>query len=229
MPPREPGHDPLRIAIVNDYEVVVRGVRSLLEPYSERIVVVELDADVTVSQPVDLALYDNFSMEGLDGVDLDDILASHLVPRVALYTWHLDAETIANAGRRGVAGVLSKSLDAGELVDALERIHGGERIVSTEPAGPTAFDKGDWPGRGAGLTARESEVVALIAQGLSNDDIARRTQLSINTVKSYIRTAYRRMDVYTRSEAVLWALDHGFEGRRSRIRLAAPPAAVTKD
>ena len=64
--------------------------------------------------------------------------------------------------------------------------------------------------RAQGLTCREAEVVALITQGLSNAEIARRSYLSINSVKSYIRTAYRKMGVTTRSEAVLWGVGYGF-------------------
>jgi DNA-binding CsgD family transcriptional regulator len=77
---------------------------------------------------------------------------------------------------------------------------------------------GDWPGRAEGLTHREAEVVALITQGLSNQDVAARTFLSINSVKSYIRGAYRKMGVTTRSQAVLWGVAHGFTPDRVRIK-----------
>ena len=68
-----------------------------------------------------------------------------------------------------------------------------------------------WPGKEHGLTVRESEIVALITQGLSNQEIAERSYLSINSVKTYIRTAYRKMGVERRSQAVLWGIRHGFE------------------
>lgn len=67
-----------------------------------------------------------------------------------------------------------------------------------------------WLGYDEGLTRRESEIIALIAQGLSNQQIADQTFLSINSVKSYIRTAYRKMEVVSRSQAVLWGVRHGF-------------------
>ncbi len=69
----------------------------------------------------------------------------------------------------------------------------------------------DWPGKAQGLTVRESEIVALITQGLSNQEIADRSYLSINSVKTYIRTAYRKMGVERRAQAVLWGIRHGFE------------------
>ncbi|MEJ7704868.1 MAG: LuxR C-terminal-related transcriptional regulator [Geodermatophilaceae bacterium] len=65
---------------------------------------------------------------------------------------------------------------------------------------------------------RESEIIALITQGLSNQDIADRAFLSINTIKSYIRSSYRKMNVTTRSQAVLWGIDHGFRPDYVRIR-----------
>lgn len=59
------------------------------------------------------------------------------------------------------------------------------------------------------LTARESEVLALIADGVSNSEIASRLYLGMNTVKTYIRSAYRKIGVTTRSQAILWAIDRG--------------------
>ena len=59
----------------------------------------------------------------------------------------------------------------------------------------SALVGGDWPGREEGLTAREAEVLSLITMGLSNQEIAERTLLSLNSIKSYIRSAYRKIDV----------------------------------
>ena len=61
------------------------------------------------------------------------------------------------------------------------------------------------------LSARETEIVALIVRGLSNQEIAEAAFLSINSVKTYIRTAYKKMGVTRRSQAVVWAIQHGFE------------------
>jgi DNA-binding CsgD family transcriptional regulator len=75
----------------------------------------------------------------------------------------------------------------------------------------------DWPGRGEGLSDRESEILALITQGKSNADVARLTYLSPNTVKSYIRTIYRKIDVGSRTQAVLWGVRNGFTPDHHRI------------
>ena len=107
-------------------------------------------------------------------------------------------------------GYLSKALPARDLVAALEAVHAGELVVS-EPPGRARTTSGlDWPGRGEGLTDRESEILALITQGKSNAEVAALTYLSPNTVKSYIRTIYRKIDVASRTQAVLWGVSNGF-------------------
>jgi len=78
-----------------------------------------------------------------------------------------------------------------------------------------AESSGTWPAQDLGLTEREAGILALITQGLRNEEIAHRSYLSINTVKSYIRSAYRKMGVESRSQAILWGVDHGFVKRRS--------------
>lgn len=82
---------------------------------------------------------------------------------------------------------------------------------------------GDWPGRDRGLTAREAEVIGLITQGLRNEQIAACMFVSVNTVKTYIRSAYRKMRVDNRTRAVLWGVDHGF--RPNTVRAKAPDGA----
>jgi DNA-binding NarL/FixJ family response regulator len=110
---------------------------------------------------------------------------------------------------KGASGYLSKTLQASELVDALERIHRGERVVSAEPAGRSTATH-DWPGREEGLTERESEVIALITQGRSNREIAELMYLSPNSIKTYIRSSYRKIGVSSRTQAVIWGMAHGF-------------------
>ena len=75
----------------------------------------------------------------------------------------------------------------------------------------------DWPGRGEGLTDRESEILALITQGKNNAEVAALTYLSPNTVKSYIRTIYRKIGVASRTQAVLWGVNSGFSPDHHRI------------
>lgn len=203
---------PLRLAILNDYEVVVRGLAEMLEPFGDRVQVVELKVQQRDMSDVDIALYDTFSASQVDSGDIDEIIAQPNVGAVAVYTWNMQRVLIDRAKEKGVSGYLSKSLTAAELVDALERIQDGEMIVepSVDIGNAEIQDRGgDWPGRRHGLSSRQAEIIALVTQGLSNDEIAKRSYLSVNTVKSYLRLAYQVMGVSSRSQAILWGLEHG--------------------
>ncbi|WP_404842828.1 response regulator transcription factor [Clavibacter nebraskensis] len=88
-------------------------------------------------------------------------------------------------------------------------------LAAPRPAAPaTALD---WPGKREGITDRESEILALITQGKSNQEVAALTYLSPNTVKSYIRSIYRKIQVQSRTQAVIWGVGHGFSPDHHRI------------
>jgi DNA-binding NarL/FixJ family response regulator len=125
----------------------------------------------------------------------------------------------------GACGYLSKVLTGPEVVAALRRVVAGEVVILTGDNETSVGGAGDWPGRSVGLSPREAEVIALIAQGLRNQEIADRVYLSINSIKTYVRSAYRKMGVRSRSEAIIWALDNGFKPDRLRT---VDPALVTR-
>lgn len=206
---------PIRVAVVNDYEMVVAGVAAMLAPYHDRVSVIELDSGLPVISDVDVILYDTFGQIQGDGVDLED-LVSGTDARVVIFSWNVQGELVQRAIARGAAGYLSKGLSAEQVVDGLEAVHRGEKVTPEGQDDAGERGAGEWPGRQYGLTARESEVLALITQGLSNQEIAERTYLSINSVKTYIRTAYRKIGVARRSQAVGWGMRHGFEPDRMR-------------
>ena len=218
------GTRPIRIAIVNDYELVVAGVAAMLAPYHDRIAVVELDSSLPVVSDVDVVLYDTFGQPQGDTADLEALVKGNDA-RVVVFSWNLQQELVRAALERGASGYLSKGLSAVEVTEAIEAVHRGETVVPRLPGVEGEDDAlpddevrtaGDWPGRELGLTARESEVIALITQGYSNQEIADRSYLSINSVKTYIRTAYRKVGVSRRSQAVAWGMQHGFEPNRVR-------------
>jgi DNA-binding NarL/FixJ family response regulator len=215
---------PIRVALVNDYEVVVHGIASMLRSHTHRIEVVELNANSGVAQPVDIALFDTFTQSRDDGTGIINLLENPAVNKVVVYTWSTDRALRDSSLKLGVAGYLSKRLSASDLVSSLEHVHKGEIVVSQEPSRLPLIG-GDWPGREEGLTARESEVLCLITQGLTNAQIVERTQLSINSIKSYIRSCYRKIGVDSRSRAVLWGVDHGMQLDRVRVHDPDIPGA----
>ena len=184
-----PTTSPIRLAIVNDFEVVVAGVTSMLAPYRDRVEIVELDPTALRTGSVDLVLYDTFGLLHRDRSHLIDLVARSRA-KVVVFSWSLRRADIDLAYVAGAAGYLSKSLPAAEIVAALESVHAG-RTVEQGPIAPdatpgTGRESGDWPGRGSGLSLRESEVLVYITQGLSNQEIAQVCYLGINTVKTYI-------------------------------------------
>ncbi len=213
---RSPG--PVCVALVDDYDVVLAGVAKMLDPYRDRVVVAEIDANRPVSDDVDVALYDSFAQPESNHDEIDSLIANPHARRVVVYTWNFHPDLIETARRRGAHGYLSKTLPARDLVSALEAVHAGEIVVSDPPARRRGTPVGlDWPGRGEGLTDREAEILALITQGKNNAEVAQLTYLSPNTVKSYVRTIYRKIDVDSRTKAVLWGVNHGFTPDHHRI------------
>ena len=208
---------PICIALVDDYDVVLIGLAHLFDRYRDRIVVAEIDANQPVLDDVDIVLYDSFAQPEADHDEIDVLIRSPRDHKVVVYTWNFHPLLIESAMQKGASGYLSKMLPAHDLVDALEAIHQGEVVISEAPRRTRSHPALDWPGRAEGLTDRESEVLALITQGRSNVEVARLMYLSINTVKSYIRTAYRKIGVSNRTHAVLWGTDHGFKPDHHRI------------
>jgi DNA-binding NarL/FixJ family response regulator len=212
-----PTSSPITVALVDDYDVVVMGVAKMLDRYRDRVIIAELDSTMPVSDTVDIVLYDSFAQPESDHDEIAHLVANPHAHRVVVYTWNFHPDLIASAQQHGAHGYLSKTLPARDLVAALEAVHAGETVISDVPPRTRSAVGLDWPGRGEGLSDRESEVLALITQGMSNADVARLTYLSPNTVKSYIRTIYRKIDVGSRTQAVLWGVDHGFTPDHHRI------------
>jgi two-component system, NarL family, response regulator LiaR len=211
---------PVRVAVVNDYAIVVAGIAAVLEPFGDRVEVVELDSRLPVVSDVDVVLYDSFGQPQGEAMRLGEIVATDS-SRVLVISWNTHPHMVGQALTAGAAGYVAKSITGEGLVEAIERVHRGETVR------PAAEDDGDefgaWPGQDLGLTPREAEVLALICQGLSNQEIAERAYIGANTLKTYIRTLYGKLGVESRVRAVLWGIDHGF--RPDRVRLT--PSATS--
>ncbi len=208
---------PITVALVDDYDVVVMGVANMFDKYRDRIVVAELDSNMGVKDSVDIVLYDSFAQPESDHEEIGVLIDNPRARRVVVYTWNFHPDLIESARQMGAHGYISKTLPARELVAALEAVHAGETVISDAPPRARSAVGLDWPGRGEGLSDRESEILALITQGKSNAEVAKLTYLSPNTVKSYIRSIYRKIGVGSRTQAVLWGVNHGFTPDYHRI------------
>ena len=208
---------PITIALIDDYDVVVMGVAHILDQYRDRVTIAELDTNEDLSDAVDIVLYDTFAQAESDHDQISFLVRNPRARHVVVYTWNFHPDLIEGARASGVHGYLSKALPARDFVTALEAIHAGEIVINEPPTRARSASGLNWPGRTEGLTDRESEILALITQGKSNAEVAALTFLSPNTVKSYIRTIYRKIGAGSRTQAVLWGVRNGFTPDHHRI------------
>ena len=178
------------------------GVPALLVRFLDRVALV----DSQDCSEVDVILYgvDDETATGHDA-RLHALLRSSSAAVIA-YGWQQDGHVARLAATCGTHGFVHKQLPADELVAAVEELERARRRQQD----PTVPDpRRCYPGvHKAGLTRRQSEVLAMIASGRTNVEIADDLFLSVNTVKMYVRSAYRKIDVTRRSQAVLWATQH---------------------
>jgi two-component system, NarL family, response regulator LiaR len=193
----------VRVALLNDYEIVLRGLEALLEKYTDSVEVVAAVVGDEATSHADVILYDTFGHRA-DGPKLREVVEANAA-KVVVYTW--DTHPAESFYADGAAACVHKGTPGESLVEVILAVHEGRPV-------PTADTEAGEPGNGTvfgqeyGLSQREAEVLAFIAQGLSNQEIADHAFLSINTVKTYIRTAYQKIGVTRRAQAVLWALEH---------------------
>jgi DNA-binding NarL/FixJ family response regulator len=211
----------MRLLLVDDHQIVLDGLTSMLRPYADRAVVVAATTDpaearrLVVDTAPDVALVD-VRMRSISGLDLckelrRDAPATHVV----LLTVYDDEQYLFEALRAGATGYLTKQVVAEELLAHLERVLDGDIVVDPALAGRVALSaarlqRGEfWPGAHLGLSQRESEVLELMVHGSSNRAIAARLVLGEETIKTHVRSIYRKLGVNDRSQAVAFVLREG--------------------
>jgi DNA-binding NarL/FixJ family response regulator len=189
----------LRVALVNDFELILRGLAAMLGPFHDRVIVVELDVGTNPHDRVDIALFDTYG-HARGGVDrVRTLAADPRIGAVVAYTWSLAPGQLDAVLAAGARGVLSKSTPAQTLLDTLTAIDDGEVVVSPVIRRPRGCS---WPGHDFGLTVRESEIAAFLAEGLSNHEIAEAVFISEHTVKSHLKSIFEKTGVASRIQAV---------------------------
>ena len=200
---RSVAHELVRVAVVEPHDVVVAGWTQLLESASSGRYVV---ADPDCPEIPDVTLYGVYSSDSASPHDsgLHDLLRSTGSTVIATH-WE-DTPTVVEAALScGVHGALSQRLPQARLLEGIESIHRKRDRAQCPPSGDYCHPEITH----TGLTPRELDVLRLIAAGLSNQEIAGRLYLSLNTVKTYIRTGYRKIGAERRPQAVIWASQHG--------------------
>jgi NarL family two-component system response regulator LiaR len=214
------------VALVNDFDVVVAGLASILQPFAQDIEVVDLAADRLPREGVlvDVALYDTYGRASWEPERVRDLMAQPNVRYVAIYSFDDAPERVAEALAVGVHGYLWKGATATQLVSDLKRVGNGEVVV--HGAGHRrGVGEGDWPGRDRGLTRRESEVLALLMQGLTNREIAQALYVSDETIKTHLSGLFRKLGVNNRTKAASVALSDPMFARSQRPAVSQTRAA----
>jgi DNA-binding NarL/FixJ family response regulator len=191
--------EPITVVLVNDYEIIVQGLAAMLAPFADRVRVVEMKTGSEPDCRADVALFDTFAGRRHAIARAHDMVAAGHVGHVVLYTWDAGAEFLNLADHAGVSAVVLKSATGEGLVEVIERVVTGERI------GLGNLHRGRQSRGEKGLSAREEEVLALIALGKSNGEIGHELFLSIDTVKTYVRRLYAKLGVNNRAQAALFA------------------------
>jgi len=182
-------------------------------------------ADRHFAEP-DVVLFDVILMQEGDTTDLDLWLKDTATTVIAIDRT-LRPDLGAQARTHGVEWSITLAVSAEELVQViLEAVAG--RLEESGIA--EEWDPVDFVGQDIGLSRREADVLGLVVEGLSNQEIAARLYLSINSVKTYIRTAYRKAGVATRGQAVAWAIQEGgFQRGYSAPRVEQQHAPMTAE
>lgn len=212
---------PIRVVLVDDHEMVIEGLKAMLSSFRARVRVVghavgvENALEVISSLKPDIVLCD-VRMKGASGLDLCRAVREHDPNRkVVLLSVYDDEQYLFQAMRVGASGYLLKGINSDELVRQLESVQDGSTAIDSGLAA-RAVDTAArlqrdefWPGARHGLTQRESEILSFVVTGLSNRGIATKLVIGDETVKSHLRSIYRKLDVSDRTAAVATALREG--------------------
>ncbi|WP_438488677.1 response regulator [Streptomyces sp. S186] len=206
----------IRVLLVDDHQVVRRGLRTFLEVQDDIHVVGEASDGAegiaaTEQLRPDVVLMD-IKMPGMDGIEaLRQLRTLDNPAKVLVVTSFTEQRTVVPALRAGAAGYVYKDIDPDALAGAIRSVHAGHVLLQPEVAGALLSQEegNNGQGRGGSLTDREREVLALIADGRSNREIARALVLSEKTVKTHVSNILMKLDLADRTQAALWAVRHG--------------------
>jgi DNA-binding NarL/FixJ family response regulator len=206
--------DLIKVALVNDYQIVLEGLRSLLESSGRGIEVVELDVLKEPTHRVDVTLLDTYGqVESLEH-RVQKLTADPRNGAVVVFSFSDQDHLVDLVMGAGANGFVSKAVAAQDIVDAIVAASAGERIVLTRQRQRGSIDDTlRWPGRDAGLTVRESELLSLLATGKTNRELGEHLFVSENTVKTQLRHLYEKIHVRNRAQAAALA-SQGFLGVR---------------
>ena len=221
----DPARSAIRVLIVDDHPAVRRGLRTFLELADDIEVTGEAADGVAALELVartapDVMLLD-MVLPGMGGMEvLRELRLRGLSTRALVVTSFTDHRRIVPAVRAGARGYLSKDVDPQALVAAVRSVHAGHLLLEPEAVAALLGESAERPPVAPALTARERDVLGLIADGRSNREIARALVLSEKTVKTHVSSILLKLGLSDRTQAALYAVRAGL------VREAADTARV---
>ena len=203
----------IKIIIVDDHNMVRKGLRVLLEDYDDLLIVAEAGDDEAA---VDLCRRDCPDVVLMDMVmpRMNGVIATQEILQVCqdiaiiALTSYTDEENVQQALKAGAIGYLLKDVSGDELVNAIRRAHEGQSTLAPAAAQVLISATTRPPAIGHDLTNREREVLALMIDGLNNRQIGERLVISSSTVKNHVSSILSKLDTATRTQAVALAVEH---------------------
>ncbi|QHQ34961.1 response regulator transcription factor [Algicella marina] len=199
----------IRVLLADDHPLVVDGIRGFLETYDHIEVVAtatngeEALAAFAAHNP-DVVLMD-LNMPVLSGLAATEIMRERKPDaRILILSMHDSPEYISTALRHGASGYVLKEVPTEEIVDAIEKVHAGERYLCTGTEQMIAPERGREP-----LTSREQTVLLELASGMSNKEVARSLDISVRTVETHRKNIKRKLGISSTAGLTRYALEHG--------------------
>lgn len=205
----------IRVLVVDDHVMVRTGLVTMLQVFDELIFVGEavngqMAIDLCGQLAPDLVLMD-MHMPVMDGIAATRVIHErHPQIKVLALTAYLQDETVQQALQAGAAGYMLKDVSPEELMHAIHAAFAGQFTFSPEAAQSLLHLSHNEHTYSYDLTEREREVLALMVEGLSNNAIALRLQVTPATVKSHVSSILAKLNVATRAEAMALAVRNGF-------------------
>lgn len=200
---------PIRILIVDDHPVVLAGLTSMLSTQPDFEVVGSASGgeealQVLAAQSADIVLLD-LRMPGMSGIEtLQALKASRINVRSIVLTSFETDEDIYRSVQAGAQGYLLKGAPQADVVDAIHTVHAGKRYFPSAIAARLAERM-----MRSNLTARELEVLHMLARGLTNKEIGYALHISGNTVRNHVNSIIEKLEVSDRTEAATTAIQRG--------------------
>lgn len=205
--------EPIRVVIVDDHNMVRRGLVVLLQEFDDLSVIGEaadgeFAVDLCRRQDVDVVLMDMI-MPRMDGVTATRLIRESCPgTQVIALTSFSDETNVQAALKAGAVGYLMKNISGDELANAIRRARDGQSTLAPEAAQVLIRATTRPPIIGHDLTEREREVLGLMKEGLNNREIGERLIISSSTVKNHVSSILSKLGTISRTQAVALAMEH---------------------